>query len=127
MPRIGVAVAGVITVLATTVSAAGRVTRTRRSGTITAVDVTTELGTRRPTTATPGKPTEHEPMNVVVWGHGHAHRSGQRCRPRRRQGRLLLLSPTGGREGGWGARTSRTAQCWRPRRPGAERAAQAHG
>ena len=66
--RIGVAVASVITVLATTVSAAGWATLTRLSGNITTVDVTSELGTARPPKATPAKRTEYEPMNILVMG-----------------------------------------------------------
>jgi len=66
--RRAVAVASVMTVLATTVSAAGWFTLTRLSSNITTVDVTSELGTARPTRATPTKPTEYEPMTILVMG-----------------------------------------------------------
>jgi len=66
--RRAVAVASVMTVLATTVSAAGWFTLTRLSSNITTVDVTSELGTARPTKAAPTKPAEYEPMNILVLG-----------------------------------------------------------
>jgi len=66
--RRAVAVASVMTVLATTVSAAAWFTLTRLSSNITTVDVTSELGTARPTKAAPTKPAEYEPMNILVLG-----------------------------------------------------------
>jgi LCP family protein required for cell wall assembly len=61
-------VASVLTVLATTVSAAGWTTLNHLSNNITTVDVTAELGTDRPTKSTPTKPAEYDPMNILVMG-----------------------------------------------------------
>jgi LCP family protein required for cell wall assembly len=66
--RRAVAVASVLTVLATTVSAAGWLTLNRLSGNITTVDVTAQLGSERPTKATPTAPADNEPMNILVMG-----------------------------------------------------------
>ena len=66
--RRAVAVASVLTVLATTVSAAGWLTLDRLSSNITTVDVTSQLGSQRPTKATPTKPAEYDPVNILVMG-----------------------------------------------------------
>ena len=68
MLRRVVAVASVMTVLATTVSAAGWITLNRLTDNITTVDVTSQLGTQRPTKATPTQPADYEPMNILVMG-----------------------------------------------------------
>ncbi len=68
MLRRAVAVASVMTVLATMLSAAGWLTLNRLSSNITTVDVTAQLGTQRPTKATPSKPAEYAPMNILVMG-----------------------------------------------------------
>jgi LCP family protein required for cell wall assembly len=66
--RRAVVVASVLTVLATTVSAAGWLTLNRLSGNITTVDVTSQLGSQRPTKATPSKPAEYDPVNILLMG-----------------------------------------------------------
>jgi LCP family protein required for cell wall assembly len=66
--RRAVAVASVLTVLATTVSAAGWLTLNRLSSNITTVDVTSQLGSQRPTKAAPTKPADYEPVNILVMG-----------------------------------------------------------
>ncbi len=65
--RRAVAVASVLTVLATTVSAAGWLTLNRLSSNITTVDVTSQLG-QRPTKATPTKHEQYDPINILVMG-----------------------------------------------------------
>jgi LCP family protein required for cell wall assembly len=66
--RRAVAVASVLTVLATTVSAAGWLTLERVTSNITTVDVTSQLGSQRPTKAAPTKPEEYDPVNILVMG-----------------------------------------------------------
>ena len=65
--RRAVAVASVLTVLATMVSGAGWLTLNKLSSNITTVDVTKDLGPR-PTKATPTQPEEYEPVNILVMG-----------------------------------------------------------
>jgi LCP family protein required for cell wall assembly len=66
--RRAVAVASVLTVLATTISAAGWLTLERVTSNITTVDVTSQLGSQRPTKAAPTKPEEYDPVNILVMG-----------------------------------------------------------
>lgn len=66
--RAGVAVASVLTVLATVVSAVGWAGLTHLSSNITTVDVDQDLGTARPTKATPTEQTTYEPLNILVMG-----------------------------------------------------------
>jgi LCP family protein required for cell wall assembly len=65
--RTAVAVASVMTVLATTVSAAGWIGLSRLSGNITTVDVTGQLGTDRPTKST-AEQGDYQPMNILLMG-----------------------------------------------------------
>jgi LCP family protein required for cell wall assembly len=63
-----VAVASVLTVLATVVSASGWFALNRLTGNITTLDVSNDLGTSRPTEVTPTKATTYAPMNVLIMG-----------------------------------------------------------
>ncbi|MBI1377118.1 MAG: LytR family transcriptional regulator [Frankiales bacterium] len=72
-PHIGrrvLAVASVMTVVATTICGAGWMSLNHLTGNITTIDVTGELGTNRPTKATPSSstPTEYQAMNILVMG-----------------------------------------------------------
>jgi LCP family protein required for cell wall assembly len=66
--RAAVAVLSVLTVLATVVSAVGWAGLTHLSSNIGVVDVDQDLGTARPTKATPTAPTTYEPLNILVMG-----------------------------------------------------------
>jgi LCP family protein required for cell wall assembly len=66
--RRAVAVASVLTVLATMVSGAGWLTLNRLSSNIKTEDVTAALGSQRPAKVEPTKPAEYEPMNILVMG-----------------------------------------------------------
>ncbi len=63
-----IAVASVMTVLATTLSGASWFTLNKIQGNITTVDVTSQLGTNRPTKATPTTPQQYDPVNILVMG-----------------------------------------------------------
>ncbi len=66
--RAAVAVVSVLTVLATVASAVGWAGLNHLSSNITTMDVDDELGTARPTKATPTQPTTYEPLNILIMG-----------------------------------------------------------
>ena len=66
--RAAVTVASVLTVLATVASAVGWAGLSHLSSNITAIDVTDDLGSARPTKVTPTQPTTYEPLNILVMG-----------------------------------------------------------
>jgi LCP family protein required for cell wall assembly len=66
--RAAVAVLSVLTVLATVVSAVGWMGLTHLSSNISTIDVSNDLGTNRPTKATPTQQTTYEPLNILVMG-----------------------------------------------------------
>jgi LCP family protein required for cell wall assembly len=61
-------VASVLTVLATVASAVGWMGLSHLSSNITTIDITDDLGTARPTKATPTAPTTYEPLNILIMG-----------------------------------------------------------